>query len=182
MGRRCPLPERRRRRRGRPICDVCPVTRNHRGSDTDLGRRGHFADSFGEDFLGLRELGIEAEFGLQSLAIPKKLLKGKKQGQVDGPSAYVPHSYALDILLLTTGYQCKAYRTTATVSPASSIRALGLEDSRHPDWLAQSLLPRAIISRVCTTSRFRCSTVIDASRIPSTYTCFARRRYPIYTL
>lgn len=38
---------------------------------------GNFADSFGDDFLGLRELGIAGELGLQSLTIPKKLLKGK---------------------------------------------------------------------------------------------------------
>ncbi|KZT01472.1 uncharacterized protein LAESUDRAFT_478191 [Laetiporus sulphureus 93-53] len=52
---------------------------------------GNFAESFGEDFLGLRELGIAAEFGLQSLTIPKKLLKGKgKQGLAQGPSAAKP--------------------------------------------------------------------------------------------
>ncbi|KAH9922095.1 uncharacterized protein B0H18DRAFT_1121112 [Fomitopsis serialis] len=51
---------------------------------------GNFADSFGEDFLGLRELGIAAEFGLQSLTVPKKLLKGKKQGHAEGPSAAKP--------------------------------------------------------------------------------------------
>ncbi|GLB37890.1 putative bromo domain containing protein [Lyophyllum shimeji] len=39
---------------------------------------GDFADALGEDYLGLRELGIAAEFGLSSLAIPKKLLRGKK--------------------------------------------------------------------------------------------------------
>ena len=33
--------------------------------------RGNFADAYGEDFLGLRELGIAAEFGLSSLSIPK---------------------------------------------------------------------------------------------------------------
>jgi len=32
----------------------------------------------GEDYLGLRALGIAAEFGLSNLSIPKKLLKGKK--------------------------------------------------------------------------------------------------------
>ena len=36
-----------------------------------------FADAFGEDFLGLRELGIAADFGLSSLSIPKKLLRRK---------------------------------------------------------------------------------------------------------
>ncbi|PCH35643.1 hypothetical protein WOLCODRAFT_107620 [Wolfiporia cocos MD-104 SS10] len=52
---------------------------------------GNFADSFGEDFLGLRELGIAAEFGLTSLTIPKKLLKGKgKQGHAEGPSSVKP--------------------------------------------------------------------------------------------
>ncbi|KAH9949306.1 hypothetical protein B0H21DRAFT_147863 [Amylocystis lapponica] len=52
---------------------------------------GNFADSFGEDFLGLRELGIASEFGLSSLTIPKKLLKGKrKEGLKEGPSAAKP--------------------------------------------------------------------------------------------
>ncbi|EMD32993.1 hypothetical protein CERSUDRAFT_126483 [Gelatoporia subvermispora B] len=52
---------------------------------------GNFADSFGEDFLGLRELGIAAEFGLSSLAIPKKLLKGKgNRGLKEGAAAAKP--------------------------------------------------------------------------------------------
>ena len=50
--------------------------------------RGNFADSFGEDFLGLRELGIADEFGLASLSIPKKLLRGKNKGVKD-PGMYV---------------------------------------------------------------------------------------------
>ena len=41
--------------------------------------RGNFADAFGEDFLGLRELGIAADFGLSSLTIPKKLLRSKNK-------------------------------------------------------------------------------------------------------
>ncbi|EED85385.1 predicted protein [Postia placenta Mad-698-R] len=63
------------------------------GEDEEDGQfvMGNFADSFGEDFLGLRELGIAAEFGLSSLTIPKKLLKGKgKQGLAEGPSASKP--------------------------------------------------------------------------------------------
>ncbi|KAI0941499.1 hypothetical protein AcW1_003374 [Taiwanofungus camphoratus] len=52
---------------------------------------GNFADSFGEDFLGLRELGIAAEFGLSSLTIPKKLLKGKGKGNLkEGQSTAKP--------------------------------------------------------------------------------------------
>ncbi|KAF9443889.1 hypothetical protein P691DRAFT_808180 [Macrolepiota fuliginosa MF-IS2] len=39
---------------------------------------GDFADLLGEDYLGLRELGIAQEFGMSSLSIPKKLLKSKK--------------------------------------------------------------------------------------------------------
>jgi hypothetical protein len=45
---------------------------------TDVWDRGDFADMLGEDYLGLRELGIAAEFGMSSLSIPKRLLKGKK--------------------------------------------------------------------------------------------------------
>jgi len=49
---------------------------------------GDFADVLGEDYLGLRALGIAAEFGLSNLSIPKKLLKGKK-GQ-NKPTAAKP--------------------------------------------------------------------------------------------
>lgn len=44
----------------------------------DVIYRGNFADSYGEDFFGLRELGIADELGLSSLTVPKRLLKGKK--------------------------------------------------------------------------------------------------------
>ncbi|TDL22893.1 hypothetical protein BD410DRAFT_897775 [Rickenella mellea] len=46
---------------------------------------GNFADAFGEDFLGLRELGIAGEHGLSSLTVPKKLLKGKYKGRLGNP-------------------------------------------------------------------------------------------------
>lgn len=48
---------------------------------------GDFADLLGEDYLGLRALGIAAECGLSNLSIPKKLFKGKK-GQ-NKPTAFV---------------------------------------------------------------------------------------------
>lgn len=38
---------------------------------------GGFVDMFGEDFLGLRELGIASELGVSSLSVPKKLLRPK---------------------------------------------------------------------------------------------------------
>ncbi|KAF8514635.1 hypothetical protein BU17DRAFT_94325 [Hysterangium stoloniferum] len=49
------------------------------GDDADHFASGGLADILGggEDFLGLRELGIEAEFGLKSLSIPKRLWNGK---------------------------------------------------------------------------------------------------------
>ncbi|OJT07920.1 Transcriptional activator spt7 [Trametes pubescens] len=52
---------------------------------------GNFAESFGEDFLGLKELGIADEFGLASLSIPKRLLKGKVKGIKEDPLAAKPH-------------------------------------------------------------------------------------------
>ncbi|RDB25280.1 hypothetical protein Hypma_007354 [Hypsizygus marmoreus] len=51
---------------------------------------GDFADALGEDYLGLRELGIAAEFGMSSLSIPKKLLKGKKGRGVGAAAAAKP--------------------------------------------------------------------------------------------
>lgn len=54
-------------------------------------RSGDFADMLGEDYLGLRELGIAAEFGMSSLTIPKKLLKSKKSQLKGGPVASKPN-------------------------------------------------------------------------------------------
>ena len=62
-------------------------------------RSGEFADVLGEDYLGLRALGIAAEFGLSNLSIPKKLLKGKK-GQ-NKPTALVFFLLFLGYIRLT---------------------------------------------------------------------------------
>lgn len=56
---------------------------------------GSFADAFGEDFLGLRELGIAEELGMSSLTIPKKLLKGRNKGQNKSSSAVYVLSHLL---------------------------------------------------------------------------------------
>jgi transcriptional activator SPT7 len=55
------------------------LTTNHESQR--IAYRGNFTDSLGEDFLGLRELGIADEFGLSSLSVPKKLLKGKNRAE-----------------------------------------------------------------------------------------------------
>ncbi len=53
--------------------------------------------------MGLRELGIAAEFGLSSLSIPKRLLKGKKDAK--GPNAaYRIPSFAITSFLLMRLY------------------------------------------------------------------------------
>lgn len=46
--------------------------------------RGNFSETFGEDFFGLKALGIADEFGLSSLTVPKRLLR-KKAGSKEGP-------------------------------------------------------------------------------------------------
>ncbi len=56
---------------------------------TFLVFRGNFAESFGEDIFGLKELGIADEFGLSSLTVPKRLLKGKRGGIKEDLEAYV---------------------------------------------------------------------------------------------
>jgi hypothetical protein len=62
--------------------------------------RGGFTDAFGEDFLGLRELGIASEFGLSSLTIPKKLLKNKNKGRDElNATAYAPLSFSCVYIL-----------------------------------------------------------------------------------
>ena len=101
-------------------------------ADLEFAHRGNFADSFGEDFLGLRALGIADEFGLSSLSVPKKLLRGKNKPKA-GPEAYVytlssclrPHIYTF------FSFQCQAYRTSSSL-PSLSLDALQKPWPRAP--------------------------------------------------
>jgi hypothetical protein len=59
-----------------------------------IALRGGFMDNFGDDFFGLRELGIADEYGLSSLSVPKRLLKGKGKGESKlSSSAWVSYLY-----------------------------------------------------------------------------------------
>lgn len=42
---------------------------------------GNFADELGEDFLGLRDLGIAREHGMDSLSVPTSIFYGRKKRQ-----------------------------------------------------------------------------------------------------
>ncbi|WWD15998.1 hypothetical protein CI109_100422 [Kwoniella shandongensis] len=44
---------------------------------------GNFADELGEDFLGLRDLGIDKEFGLSSLTVPSSVFYGRRKRLAD---------------------------------------------------------------------------------------------------
>ncbi|KAJ7346467.1 hypothetical protein DFH08DRAFT_700766 [Mycena albidolilacea] len=62
---------------------------------------GDFADVVGEDYLGLRELGIAAEFGMSSLSIPKKLLRGKRRVGMGAAPPPLPYPLPPPLIPLT---------------------------------------------------------------------------------
>ncbi|KAF8608459.1 hypothetical protein BDV93DRAFT_487136 [Ceratobasidium sp. AG-I] len=92
--------------------------------DNDALVMGGFTEELGEDFLGLRELGLEKEFGLTSLSVPRKLLRGKRDNAANAssssrepplpyppPAPFIPiHTSSLDshIGLLHPFYASKA--------------------------------------------------------------------------
>lgn len=88
---------------------------------------GGFTDMFGEDFLGLRELGITSELGVSTLSVPKKLLRPKGARMNAGSSIpYVeqllgfyllPHSS----IALLSATQKQANGTSATFPTATSV-------------------------------------------------------------
>ncbi|ORX39969.1 hypothetical protein BD324DRAFT_648586 [Kockovaella imperatae] len=47
--------------------------------DGEMLLDGNFAEELGEDFLGLREMGIDKEFGLSSLTVPSSLFHGRRK-------------------------------------------------------------------------------------------------------
>jgi transcriptional activator SPT7 len=53
-----------------------------RDDDADMGS-GNFADELGEDFLGLRDLGVAQEHGMQNLTIPTSVFYGRKKRHQD---------------------------------------------------------------------------------------------------
>ncbi|EGO00559.1 hypothetical protein SERLA73DRAFT_71569 [Serpula lacrymans var. lacrymans S7.3] len=128
---------------------------------------GNFTDSFGEDFLGLRELGIAAEFGLSSLSIPKKLLKGKgKAGSkllpsevkpTEPPPPYPPPpSFLLvssknvddHIGLLKTYYQGRLSLLSSSLPPMASAPSAypPAFASAMPPLLPQPAAPKAVVT------------------------------------
>lgn len=62
--------------------------------------RGGFAGELGEDFFGLRELGLDQEFGLTSLSIPRKLLRSRRDNAAN--AKYVQLSFNTTTTLNTS--------------------------------------------------------------------------------
>lgn len=61
--------------------------------DGQMLQHGDFAEDLGEDFLGLRELGIDKEYGLSSLSVPKALFfgrHGRNRNAADGKKEDLP--------------------------------------------------------------------------------------------
>ena len=56
---------------------------------------------FGEDFLGLRELGIASELGVSTLSVPKKLLRAKARMGAGNSLPYVEPLFVSSPRLLT---------------------------------------------------------------------------------
>ncbi|QRV84295.1 bromodomain associated protein [Ceratobasidium sp. AG-Ba] len=107
---------------------------------------GGFTEDLGEDFFGLRELGLEQEFGLKSLAIPKRLLRGRRDNAANAnaanrepplpyppPASFIPiHTAALDSHI---GLLHPFYASRAGPPPADGSNPAGVilqEDSINP--------------------------------------------------
>ncbi len=109
--------------------------------------RGQFTDDIGEDFLGLRELGIASEFGLSSLSIPKRLLKGKKNAK--GPNAtYGSLSPPLPPLLTCPFYEdsAKSAEPPPPYPPPSSFVLLTAEGVKNQIGLLRDFYERRLAS------------------------------------
>ncbi|KAL8690547.1 MAG: hypothetical protein Q9218_004024 [Villophora microphyllina] len=59
------------------LTDAGPDGSNAFNDGSDQFVSGDFADDFGEDFFGFRELGLDKEFGLASMAVPLHLLQNR---------------------------------------------------------------------------------------------------------
>lgn len=140
------------------------------GDTLILNYRGEFADLLGEDYLGLRELGIADEFGLSALSVPKKLLRGRK-GQnkptaakpteppppFPPPPQFVPFTASMvadQISLLQPYYQNRLVALSASTEPASlpSLPGPSLPDASWSQPSASSLPTPALLPTSGTSS------------------------------
>ena len=100
------------------------------GCGTDVWNRGDFADMLGEDYLGLRELGIAAEFGMSSLSIPKRLLKGKKgKGVV---AAYVLSCFFVLFFLCTPSWMVTFFDPSSSLTLSNHLSNFHLTHLLYP--------------------------------------------------
>ncbi|KAL8702652.1 MAG: hypothetical protein Q9201_004177 [Fulgogasparrea decipioides] len=75
------------------LTDAGPDGSNAFNDGSDQFVSGDFADEFGEDFFGFRELGLDKELGLASLAVPLHLLQNRMHSahQSQNPSNLSSH-------------------------------------------------------------------------------------------
>ena len=102
---------------------------------------------FGEDFLGLRELGITSELGVSTLSVPKKLLRPKGTRMGAGSSLpYVKPLLACSLLprsstVFLFAVQKQTDGTSTTLPTATSIRPTRVnEDGRRSYWTLATFL------------------------------------------
>ena len=103
-------------------------------------RRGQFTDDIGEDFLGLRELGIAAEFGLSSLSVPKRLLRGKRNAKGANAAYDLPLCLPPPRTHALLSVQFKVCRASATIPPTTIFYYTYLGEREEPGRLASQLL------------------------------------------
>ncbi len=135
----------RTRRTASSLCELfCPSMSIFQF--TKFQSRGNFADSFGEDFLGLRELGIAAEFGLSSLTVPKRLLKGKNKGNLQQTPEFV-FAYFIMWIGLTHDYNLSIARSHQN-HRLHFLRLLHLFNSTQRRWTTRLACSNHSISSV----------------------------------
>jgi len=66
------------------------------------GSSGNFTSDLGEDFFGFKELGIDKEFGLASLQVPRRLLLGRAKKTDNASAKYVVYPSCVVVGELTT--------------------------------------------------------------------------------
>lgn len=68
--------------------------------------RGEFTNELGEDFFGLRELGLDTELGMSALRIPSRLFHGR--GTEEGDESLKETEFSLPHFFFLFFYICNS--------------------------------------------------------------------------
>ncbi|KAL8662561.1 MAG: hypothetical protein Q9202_004613 [Teloschistes flavicans] len=121
------------------LTDAGPDGSNAFNDGSDQFVSGDFADDFGEDFFGFRELGLDKELGLASLAVPLHLLQNRMHSahQSQNPGYEATFISIVDLQQLTLNDSNLSSSHPSALAPPAPLTPITIDNIANQIGLVQ---------------------------------------------